>query len=118
MGMKNHSVQISKKLLKYQQYICNDSVLENIFKKNQIDILKIIKYFLKIKFMFSNSFFTIRIKNIINNIILKKLQLVIYSANPSRVDVIIWIPALCKIFSVPSISIKGKSKLFFLSQFK
>mmetsp|Transcript_18923 Transcript_18923/g.26635 ORF Transcript_18923/g.26635 Transcript_18923/m.26635 type:complete len:158 (+) Transcript_18923:84-557(+) len=116
--MKGHSVQISKKLMKYQQFICNESILDDIFKLNQIDVLKIIKYLMKIKCMFSNSLFIIRIKNLINNIILRKLYLVVYSANATRIDVIIWLPTLCKIFSVPCITIKGKSKLFFFSQFK
>jgi len=104
--MKGHSIQISKKLMKYQQYICNDPILDNIFAVNQIDILKIIKFFMKVKYKFSNSLFIIRIKDLINNIILKKLHIVVYSANATRIDVILWIPTLCKIFSVPCISIR------------
>jgi len=96
---------------KYQQktYSVYSSVFQN-YKHNQI-IIMFFELIKEIKLKISNKLLVFRLNDLISSIRNKKIEFVLLSMNPNRTDLILWVPILCRMFSIPYLLTGNKNKL-------
>nr|BAS01815.1 ribosomal protein L7a [Amorphochlora amoebiformis] len=118
MKTKSQVNRFNIKLLKLQKYVVKNNNLKIFFKMNPKLINKFIVHVIFIKKIlnytknfYSRVLFINRMKDILKNISHRTLKLLFIAKDSSRIDLIIWLPILCKVYNIPFIIMESKSYL-------